>query len=129
MITSLAVSASLTIRTILTFGGLIGCVVLLFVGFGKTIKFFKKEDRSTPIPKETLIKSTLLIVAALGLMIVSLVASKYNDVIEGTCTLSQLILSYVLYVVKGYGWIAAIPFVLNLMRRTSKPDYNDTDKM
>ena len=74
---------SLVIRTILAFGGLIGCVVLLFIGFGKTIKFLKKEDRSTSVPKDILIKSTLLIIAALALMIVSFVASKYNDVTDG----------------------------------------------
>ncbi|MBR2750516.1 MAG: hypothetical protein IKD90_05245 [Clostridiales bacterium] len=120
---------SLVIRTILAFGGLIGCVVLLFIGFGKTIKFLKKEDRSTSVPKDILIKSTLLIIAALALMIVSFVASKYNDVTDGVCTFSELVLSYVVHVVKSYGWIAAIPFLLNLMRRTSRPNYNDTDKM
>jgi len=120
---------SLIIRSVLAIGGMIGSVVLLFLGFGMTIRFIKKHDRSEPVPKETLVKSTLLVIGALLLMMISLIASKYSDVIEGNTTFSDLVLYYLAYVFKSYGWIAAIPFLLNLMRRTSRPNYDDTDKM
>ncbi len=126
---SLEVSASLAFRSVLAIGGLIGTVVLLFIGFGKTIKFMKKEERSTPVPKNTILKSTLIVVAALVLMMISLIASKYGDVIDGNCTFAELIRYYIVYVARTYGWIAAIPWLLNLMRRSSRPSYDDTDKM
>lgn len=118
----------LTIAAVACIVFLIGAIVLVYVGFKPTIKALK-SDTTALIPKETIIRSTLFLVGAILLVSMAYTAAYFKYYVEKTSTLTELFLANFLYVLKAFGWIAAIPWLLGLFRKTSRPRMNDTDKM
>ncbi|MBR5976094.1 MAG: hypothetical protein IK020_13080 [Clostridiales bacterium] len=110
----------LIIRTIVMLAGLIGAIVLLFVGFRGTNRELKKDDASHTVPRDVLIRSTLLLLCAVLCVVISYVAMHYPEYQEGNCTLSELVLVCFLSVAKSLGWIVAIPWLMNLFRKTAR---------
>ena len=107
------------IRTIVTFAGLIGAVVLLFVGFRGTTKELKKDDATRTVPREVLIRSTIYLVCALLCVVISYAAMHFTEYQEGACSFGQLLLGCFVSVLRSFGWIVLIPWLLNLFRKTS----------
>lgn len=117
------------IATIIALITLAGAVVLLCIGFRGVIKALKQGSESTKIPKNILIRSTLLLVASLLCVWICTCALHFKDYLDGLCTLSELATTHLFSVLKGYGWIAVIPWLLSFMRFSTRPNYQDTDKM
>ena len=109
----------LIIRTVVMLAGLIGAVVLLFLGFRGTNRELKNDTTKT-VPRQVLIRSTILLACAMLCVVISYIAMHYPDYQEGTCTLTELILACFLSVLKSLGWIVLIPLLLNLFRKTSR---------
>lgn len=117
------------IATIIALITLAGAVVLLCIGFRGVIKSLKEGSESTKIPKKILIRSTLFLAGSLVCVWICYCALHFKDYLDGVCTLSELITTHLFSVLKGYGWIAVIPWLLSFMRFSTRPNYQDTDKM
>ncbi|MBO4927325.1 MAG: hypothetical protein J5379_03625 [Clostridiales bacterium] len=119
----------LLIRVIVMIAGIVGAVILCFAGFKGTNRELKKDEGTNSIPKPVLIKSTLLLVGAILCVVLAYIAMHYPDYQDGVCSFSELIIGCLVSVVRSLGWIALIPWLLNLFRITGSPRRNDTDKM
>ena len=107
------------IRTIIMLAGLIGALVLLFIGFRGPNRELKKNDCENVIPKDVLIRSTILLVAAMLCLVISYTAMHYTEYYEGNCSMTELVLACFVSVLKSLGWIVLIPWLMNLFRKNS----------
>ncbi|MBP5492135.1 MAG: hypothetical protein J6Y08_04760 [Clostridiales bacterium] len=120
---------TLTIRAVVTLGFLVICIVLLFIGLRLCIKQMQKDEGTGVLTKDILIRSTLILLGSILAMTVSYSAMHYPDIVGTDSTMTELVLASFVFVLKAYGWIIAIPFLMHLFRRGSGPRTNDTDKM
>lgn len=107
---------------------LVGAIVLLFIGFRDTNREFKKDDGAHLIPRKVLIRTTFFLIGALLCVSGCYFAMNYKSYYDGTCSLGELIFACFVAVLRSFGWIVLIPWLMNLFRKTA-PRRNDTDKM
>ncbi len=117
--------------TVVFLVGLVASIVFLFIGIRTTTKEMKKEEGPGVIPKKILIRSTLFLIASVLCMAVSYFGMHIEDYYDGLCSMGTLIFSCLASVLRSFGWIILIPWLMNLFKKTARPDDDDkdTDKM
>ncbi len=117
------------IATIIFLIALVVTIILLFAGFRVVNKSLKEGGTSTKIPKQILIKGTLLVLASVVSLWIAYCALHFKEYLDGVCTLSELATTYLFDVLKKYGWVVVLPWLLSYMRFSTRSNSNDTDKM
>ena len=122
---------TLVVRVIVLVVSLAGCIVLLFAGFRMAGVRKRKDPEDTTlhrIPKDKLIRATLLLLGSVLCMSVAYMSMHYPDYVNGVCTMDQLITACIVAVAKSFGWIVLIPWLLNIFAKSGHRG-SDTDKM
>lgn len=117
------------IRVVIMLVSMIGAFVLLFVGFRAPTKELQKDDGPHKIPKEILIRSTIMLVGCVLLLGVFAACSNYEDYQNGLCTLSELFTTNIGRIIIKFGWVVLFPWLFNIFAKTKKPKEKDQEQL
>lgn len=112
-------------RVFLMFASMIGGFVLLFIGFRDPTKELKKADGPHKIPKEIIVRSTILLVLAVLFLGIFAACSHYDEYQNGLCTLEELFLANIERIAIKFGWVVLFPWLFSIFTKNRSPKENE----
>ncbi len=93
----------------------LAAIVLIFAGLRTTIKKLDKDNRYVGVPKAVVLNSTKLIVFGLLALGVTKTCSNY-EAMHADYSLLIIYLGSLIEMVKFFGFVALLPFLINYLR-------------